>query len=361
MSQTALTINSLTCTYGKRAVLNRLSLAVAQGEIVCLLGASGCGKTTLLNAVAGLHAPVHGQIRLGTRLVDNANQTPRLFVPPEARHIGMIFQDYALFPHLTVKDNIAFGLRNQTPNQRVERVKTMLELVQLTGFARRYPHELSGGQQQRLAIARAMAPAPGLILLDEPFSNIDAQVRQTLIEQIRTLFKSQGITAVFVTHSRDEAFAFADRLAVMNRGVIEQIGTPQSLYQSPQTRFVANFLGPVNTVPIARDGARLTSALNLSDPQSRLVGRLQQALGRRNHADWLIRPELLLITPIQESEGFHGAGTIENAVFLGGQYRYRIALNGLTLTALSPRRFNAGERVGILVMNHEPLLFDAEP
>ncbi|MGL5567470.1 MAG: ABC transporter ATP-binding protein, partial [Plesiomonas sp.] len=222
-----LQVENVSCRYNGRNVLEQLSLTVADNEIVCLLGASGCGKTTLLKAIAGLLPLAEGSIRLGDTLLDG----PGASVPPEARNIGMIFQDYALFPHLTVADNVGFGLTKFDRSARQQQVDEALALVNLQGLGDRYPHQLSGGQQQRVAIARALVCKPRLMLLDEPFSNIDTQVRMKLILEIRALLKQQGIGAIFVSHSKEEAFAFADRLALFRAGHIEQVGQPEQLYR----------------------------------------------------------------------------------------------------------------------------------
>ena len=220
-----LQVEKVSCRYNGQNVLEQLSLTVADNEIVCLLGASGCGKTTLLKAVAGLLPLAEGSIRLGDTLLDG----PGVTVSPERRHIGMIFQDYALFPHLTVAENIGFGLTRAPREARQQQIDEALTLVNLQGLGDRYPHQLSGGQQQRVAIARALVCKPRLMLLDEPFSNIDTQVRMKLILEIRALLKRQGIGATFVSHSQEEAFAFADRLALVRAGDIEQVGQPELL------------------------------------------------------------------------------------------------------------------------------------
>ena len=225
----ALDIYNLTYRYEATDVLSDLNLQIKSGEIVCLPGRSGCGKTTLLKAISGLIRPDSGSLSLRGEEVSSAEMVQL----PEHRSIGMIFQDYALFPHLTVFDNIAFGLRDLQKADVARRVEEMLKLVNLHGPGKRYPHELSGGQQQRIAIARALTNRPRLLLLDEPFSNIDSQVRQRLIREIRDILKTQKVAALFVTHSRKEGFAFADSVAVMHEGKIQQRGSPYDVYNHP--------------------------------------------------------------------------------------------------------------------------------
>ena len=232
-------------------VVCAVDVAVAEGEIVALLGPSGCGKTTTLRMIAGFEYPDEGTITLDGRPLCAG---PKRLVPPEQRGIGIVFQDYALFPHLTVAQNVAFGLRGWARADREERVQKVLELVGLDGYEARQPHELSGGQQQRVALARTLAPAPRLILLDEPFSNLDALLRQTTREEVRTILKQAGMTAVLVTHDQEEALSFADRVAVMRNGCIEQMGTPEEVYYQPRTLFVAQFLGRTNLLLSEADG-----------------------------------------------------------------------------------------------------------
>jgi len=243
---TQLTISNLSSQYDGKAVIKDLSLMLASNEIVALLGPSGCGKTTLLRTIAGLQPISHGDIKMGEQVIS----TPTSSLASEKRNIGMIFQDYALFPHLNVTKNIAFGLSKLPKEVQSEIVKDMLTLVKLEGYEERFPHELSGGQQQRVAIARALAYKPQLMLLDEPFSNIDSQSRGEIMQEMRQILKKQGVPAVFVTHSKDEAFVFADKIAIFNAGKIEQIDQGSVLYAQPSSAYVANFMGKTNYVAI---------------------------------------------------------------------------------------------------------------
>jgi iron(III) transport system ATP-binding protein len=228
-----------------RPAVHGASLGLRAGDIGVLIGPSGCGKTTLLRAVAGLERVSAGEIRLGGELVSSAQR----HVPPEARRIGMVFQDYALFPHLDVERNVAFGLKHLGAADRARRVAEVLALVDLAGSGQRFPHELSGGQQQRVALARAMAPAPRLLLLDEPFSNLDVDLRERLAHELRMILKAAGATALFVTHDQLEAFAIGDQIGVMHDGHLHQWDDAYTLYHRPATRFVANFIGHGVFVP----------------------------------------------------------------------------------------------------------------
>ncbi len=220
-------------------VLRDINLQVESGSVVCLLGPSGCGKTTLLRLIAGFEEPTQGELHIIKRLVSR----PGMVIPPEKRHIGMVFQDYALFPHLTIAQNIQFGLFRWPAAWRRTRLAEMLSLVGLDGMETRYPHELSGGQQQRVALARALAPKPQLLLLDEPFSNLDVNLRQQLRDEMHTILSQADITTVLVTHDQEEALSLADRLAVIDQGQIAQYAPPDDVLQHPRTRFVAKFLG----------------------------------------------------------------------------------------------------------------------
>ena len=235
-------------------VLEDISLTAHRGELLTLLGPSGCGKTTLLRLIAGFEHPDEGSIHLGGAVIAGEGR----WVPPEKRGVGMVFQDYALFPHLTVLQNVAFGL---TGRDRETRAREILNLVGLTVFEKRHPHQLSGGQQQRVALARALAPRPHLLLLDEPFSNLDAALRHTTRQEIRAILRRTDTTAILVTHDQEEALAFSDRLAVMRAGKFEQVGSPESVYREPKTAFVASFLGRSNLVTGTAQGSRALTPL----------------------------------------------------------------------------------------------------
>jgi len=236
-----LDVDQLCVSYPKRInpSVDRVTLGLQAGEMGVLIGSSGCGKTSLLRAVAGLERASAGEIRLAQSVVSSANE----HVAPEARQIGMVFQDFALFPHLTVHDNVSFGLNKQSPAQREARVREVLALVGLSTSSQRYPHELSGGQQQRVALARALAPKPQLLLLDEPFSNLDVELRERLALEVRSILKDAQTTALFVTHDQMEAFAIGDKIGVMSEGRLHQWDDAYTLYHRPATRFVAEFIG----------------------------------------------------------------------------------------------------------------------
>jgi iron(III) transport system ATP-binding protein len=238
---TALEVHNLVKQFRgtQQSAVNNISFELSSGEILTLLGPSGCGKTTTLRIIAGLERPDSGIVRLNNRVVASDS----VFVPPEKRGVGMVFQDHALFPHLTVSENIAFGLRGQPPAEIKKTVGEMLHLVGLLPLAKRYPHALSGGERQRVALARALAPHPVLVLMDEPFSSLDADLRMEMREHVRRILKSMRATVVFVTHDQEEALYMGDRLAVLQKGHLEQIGTPEEIFHESNTRFVAEFMG----------------------------------------------------------------------------------------------------------------------
>jgi iron(III) transport system ATP-binding protein len=251
-----LDVDQITVSYpsnsGDIPVVKEVSFSLAEGDIGCLLGASGCGKTTVLRAIAGFEPLKTGMISLSGRTLSSVTET----IPPELRHVGMMFQDYALFPHLSVQDNVSFGLRRLSKSNQEKRVKDMLSLVGLSTLGARYPHELSGGQQQRVALARALAPEPDLLLLDEPFSNLDVDTRERLAFELRDILKQTGHTALLVTHNHDEAFALADRIGVMSQGELLQWATPSGLHESPINELVSDVLRR-DTLAEKRAAARL--------------------------------------------------------------------------------------------------------
>ena len=240
-----LELRSVSCAYDPhRPAIRDISFSAREGEILCLLGPSGCGKTTVLRAIAGFEPVRSGEILLSGRRVSSSSDT----IPTEERHVGMVFQEYALFPHLRVVGNIAFGLGHLSRSDRENRVQEMLRLTGLEGFERRYPHELSGGQQQRVALARALVQNPVVLLLDEPFSNLDPDMAGRMRQELHTLLRRMKTTTILVTHDHDEAFAMADRIAVLNHGVLEQMDSPEIIYHLPSTPFVADFVGQADFI-----------------------------------------------------------------------------------------------------------------
>ena len=245
-ASSVLELRHVSCAYeAGRPAVQGISLAAREGEILCLLGPSGCGKTTILRAIAGFEPVRSGQIFLSGQLVSS----PNVMTPTENRHVGMVFQEYALFPHLRVQDNIAFGLRHLARSERSAQVQEMLRLTGLEGFERRYPHELSGGQQQRVALARALVQNPVVLLLDEPFSNLDPDMAGRMRQELHDLLRRTKTTTILVTHDHNEAFAMADRIAVLNQGRLEQFDTPEMMYHMPATPFVADFVGQADFIP----------------------------------------------------------------------------------------------------------------
>ena len=341
--------------FGGVDAVTEASLSVTRGELLAVLGPSGCGKTTMLRMIAGFELPDSGSVSVDGRVVSGG-----AWVPPERRQVGMVFQDYALFPHLSVADNVGYGLPKKA---RAARVGEVLELVGLGGLEARRPNELSGGQQQRVALARALAPEPPLLLLDEPLSNLDAALRERTRDELRALLKSLGMTAIFVTHDQEEAFALSDRIAVMERGRLQQVGSPEELYGSPANAFVASFLGRANFLDATVDsgdgdravcrlagGAAWTAALSADAP--RAPGAPLRVM---------VRPEGL------ELAGTDAAGALPGRVldrrYAGSATFYRVALDGgpEVLIHGRPHEASAGDAVRVaLHPRAEPVAYPVE-
>ena len=296
-----------------------LSLSVSEGEFVSLLGPSGCGKTTTLRMLAGFLAPTRGSIRIAGR--DMAA------VAPKNRNVGIVFQHYALFPHLTVEDNIAFGLkvRHQKKSEIAARVREYLQLVRLQGYEQRKPSQLSGGQQQRVALARALITQPRLILLDEPLGALDRKLREDMQIELRQLLRRVGITAIFVTHDQDEALTMSDRVAVMNRGVLEQIASPRQLYDRPRTAFVAGFVG-TSTLFAGTLERQANGRVALAAPAGRLL-LAPDTLWRSGGAVAAIRPEKISLAAGTSGDGNQLSGRIESLRYVGETTQYRLRLS----------------------------------
>jgi iron(III) transport system ATP-binding protein len=336
-----LVLDRVSHAYGEHAVVRELSLTLANGEIGCLLGASGCGKTTVLRLIAGFEMPGAGGIRLRDEIVGApARDGRRHQVPPEKRQIGMVFQDYALFPHLTVAGNIGFGLRDHAPAKAAARVDELLALVGLAGRGDKYPHELSGGQQQRVALARALAPRPHLLLLDEPFSNLDVELRERLSLEVRAILKQTGTAAMLVTHDQHEAFAVADVVGIMHAGRIEQWDTPYNLYHRPATRHVADFVGQGVFLP-----GRVLGAASVAIELGTLGCRLPREAAGDETVDILLRPDDIVHDDRAETRAEVVAKAFRGADFL---YTLRLGSGAQVLSLVPSHHDHAiGERIGI--------------
>ena len=359
----ALVVTGLTVSFatpaGRLRVLEGLQFGLKRGQIGCLLGPSGCGKTTALRAIAGFARPDGGEIRVDGRVVAGRDR----WVEPEHRGVGVVFQDYARFPHLNVADNVGFGLRRVPAAQRRERIDRLLTLVGMTAQADRFPHELSGGQQQRVALARALAPSPALLLLDEPFSNLDPDLRERLAMDLREILNEAGTTALLVTHDQYEAFAMADVVGVMQHGTIAQWDLPYRLYHRPATREVADFVGLGSFL---RGTLRYRDGLSHVDSELGVLpirARTDQALAGASAS-----PQgdvLVLLRPDDVVHDDASAMTAEVArkAFRGAQFLYTLRLpSGAEVLALVPSHHDhaIGERIGIRIDADHVVTFPAE-
>jgi iron(III) transport system ATP-binding protein len=330
---TFIRLNRVSKHYDGVVAVDAVSLQVQEGALLVLLGRSGCGKTTTLRLIAGLERPDTGEIWLNDKPV-SATGT---WVPPEKRRIGMVFQDYALFPHMTVAQNIAFALDGVDRHEQRRRIADMLDLVGLVQIEERYPHQLSGGQQQRVALARALAPAPAVVLLDEPFSNLDAALRQTMREEVRRILREAHATAVFVTHDQEEALRLADKLVIMQDGKILQSGEPDHVYRYPNSWDVAHFLGEMNVIPGVSDGSRVETPL----------GSLPLAADAVGAVEVMLRPEALEVVPDTDGDA------VVTDVRYYGFYRLLDVRHGqdldLKVRTWSQSELHAGDRVRVQV------------
>jgi iron(III) transport system ATP-binding protein len=318
MSRLAVRCVGLSKSYGGVLAVEGLNLDIWRGEILALLGPSGCGKTTTLRLIAGFETPDAGTVKIGGRVVAG----PEGCLSPELRRVGMVFQSYALFPHLSLAENVAYGLKRGSG--RKAQVQDALSAVGLSGLEPRMPHEISGGQQQRVALARALAPRPDVLLLDEPFSNLDAGRRAMVREEVRDILKAGATTALFVTHDQEEALFIGDRIAILSDGRLEQVGTPEDVFQAPATRFVAEFLGMSDFLPARVVPGGLETELGLHiQPNAPTAGM---------SVDLLVRPDDLSLHPDPQ-----GTARITRCVFRGMDYLYQVTLpSGRELRCLSP-------------------------
>ncbi|GGY43816.1 iron ABC transporter ATP-binding protein [Bacterioplanes sanyensis] len=331
-----LTLEQVSLGYGQRTVVNQVSLQLQPGEIGCLLGPSGCGKSTLLRAICGFEPLQQGRIYLDGALVSS----PEKRMPPEQRPVVMVFQELALFPHMSIADNLAFGLQHLSTGERQQRVEQLLDLIALPGLGGRYPHELSGGQQQRVAVARAIAPKPQLLLLDEPFSSLDAELREDLAEQVRDILNAEGISALMVTHDQLEAFAIADRVAVMNDGVLQQFDCAFKLYHEPATRFVASFIGQSTLLP-----ATVMDERHVDCSLGSLVSDQNLPFKQGQQVDLMLRPDDVL-----HNDDSLQRATIVRKRFRGSHFLYTVELadgQRVYCHASSHHNHALGETIGI--------------
>nr|WP_319215518.1 ABC transporter ATP-binding protein [uncultured Trichococcus sp.] len=332
-------LNDIRVSYdGKNDILKDLNLAMEKGELVSLLGPSGCGKTTTLRVIAGLIEPNDGNFT-----VDGTNLTK---VPVHKRNFGMVFQSYALFPHLTIRENVGFGLklRKEKKEQIDQKVAAMLEVTGLAEFAERYPKQLSGGQRQRVALARALVIEPKLLLLDEPLSNLDAKLRISMRIEIKRIQRQLGITTVFVTHDQEECFSISDKVAVMNKGIIEQFASPEEIYSNPSTEFVARFIGFENFIALtATEAQTFTAADGSSFSTTRSTDR-KEVTGT-------IRPDDIILKTIAEQSGNTIAGTVLVRTFLGKSYQYEVEtpLGKLLVNGTNEAAHQAGDKVHLFL------------
>ncbi len=338
MKNIAVKCSGLTKSYTEMPAVQNVDISLHQSDILALLGPSGCGKTTVLKLIAGLDTPETGTVEIGGNIVTDIN----IQVGPEKRKVGMVFQEYALFPHMNVSKNIAYGLPRSDQQQSI--VKKMLNLVNLDGMGERMPHQLSGGEQQRVALARALAPGPQVLLLDEPFSNLDATLRTQMQQETLEILKASNTSTIFVTHSQEEAMIMGDYIAIMNQGKIEQVDTPANIFHSPNTRFVASFIGVSTFLPAYISKNHLISEI-CSQP-------VPAEVTKDNKIEIMLRPTDITITPYDL-----GHGVITKKIFQGSFYLYEVALSSgdtIKCSEVYPSDYELGTRVNVEPIKGRP-------
>ena len=341
-----LEVKQLDFAYGRNPILFEFDFSLEESQIGCLLGPSGCGKTTVLRAIAGFENPTKGEIVLNGNKLNGS----KIFVEPEKRQIGMVFQDIALFPHLSVESNIQFGIRTLTQTQRDKRSNELLDLVGMSQFKKTYPHELSGGQQQRIALARAIAPKPSLLLMDEPLSSLDEELREQLAREIRLILQQEKISAILVTHDQNEAFAVGDHICVMHQGRVQQNDSAYNLYHRPLNRFVAEFIGEGALLPgVVADEDTITTDLG------EIKGNLPESCKHQDNVDVLIRPENVILGDDKENRA-----VITERYFRGSGYLYSLKTSGgVELLSLIPgsEALQIDQSISVRLQIERPVVF----
>ena len=346
-----LIISNLSLTFeSKNKVLSNINFHINDSEIGCILGPSGCGKTSLLRAIAGFESVSSGSIlKDGVCITNSVENTP-----VSNRNMGMVFQDYALFPNMDVKSNIAFGLKNSTELEKDNRVNYLLDLVNLVDCKNKYPHELSGGEQQRIALARALAPSPDIILMDEPFSNIDQDIKEELVSDVRLLLKELAITSIIVTHDQNEAFNLADKVAIMNNGTIQQVGIPYDIYHKPVNKFVANFIGLGTFLPLKKNNKG-----DFEIPLGPLDNnRIKNELTKFDNLEMLIRPDDIIHNDLSIKKA-----KILEKQFRGAEFLYKLLYNNehqILCYAPSHHNHEIGELIGIEIDIQHYVIFERQ-
>lgn len=334
--------------YAEETAVRNVSLTVHKGELLTLLGPSGCGKTTTLRLIAGLEEPTRGQISINDETVAGNGA----FVSPDSRDVGIVFQDFALFPHLTVEENIAFGLTDADKTETRERVEELLDLVDLPAHGEKTPDQLSGGQKQRVALARSLAPEPEVLLLDEPFSNLDVRLRVEMREEVRRILTEAGVTAVSVTHDQEEALSISDRVAVMNDGRIEQVGDPAAVFEQPESKFVASFLGRASFIEGRLHDQKIETGIGTLDAAT-LEG--YDAVYDNAPVDVLVRPDDVRATP---ANGHNSDGYVLQRQYVGPSFIYRVELDSGEIVHCLHNHvesFQTNQRVSVELVADHPL------